>query len=196
MRRYRPFSYCCIRPISTRSLTTTTIYPCHSAGGTVRAFTGVRPPFIQGSFLRLICPLLTPVTLWAPLAVRSLVVSAICRVHLFVFPDQWAGLVRAMTRNVPDARVLFYRFPLIFRHVSVAVPYETQRASRGKHVSFRTRAPSIRAWPIVVRGLCPVLRTRPTRPASLDFCSSPRAFAVPCRSKATASPGPLPGTRL
>ena len=56
MRRYRPFSYCCIKPTSTRSLTTTTIYPCHSAGGTVRAFTGVRLPFIQGSFLRLNMP--------------------------------------------------------------------------------------------------------------------------------------------
>ncbi len=62
--------------------------------------------------------------------------------------------------------------------------------------TFRTRSPSIRAWPIVDRGLCPVLRTRPTRPASLDFCSSPHAFAVPCLSRATAFPCTVTDTWL
>ena len=79
---------------------------------------------------------------------------------------------------------------------------EMQRASRGfvlyplegyKHVPFCTRAPSIRAWLMAVRGLYPVLRTCPTRPASLDFCASPHAFAVPCLGKATAFPCTVTG---
>ena len=79
--------------------------------------------------------------------------------------------------------------------------FQLQRPTRrngppGVNTCLSTHERRLRAWPIVVRGLCPVLRTRPTRPASLDFCSSPRACAEPCRSKATASPGPLPGTRL
>jgi len=43
---------------------------------------------------------------------------------------------------------------------------ETQRVSRGKHMSFCTRAPGIRFRFTVVRGLYPVLRTHPTGTAS------------------------------
>ena len=41
----------------------------------------------------------------------------------------------------------------------------TWQISRGKHASFRTRAPSIPAWPMMDRGLYRVLPARPTRPA-------------------------------
>ena len=59
---------------STDNLLTTTIYPHHSAGATVRAFTRVRPPRFSlhaARYHRLLCPLLTPVARWAYLTIRS-----------------------------------------------------------------------------------------------------------------------------
>ena len=113
MRRYRPFSYCCIRQISTRSLTTTTIYPCHSAGGTVRAFIGVRPPFIQGSFLRLNMP--SADSRYAMGSPCGSLTRRLCKLSspiVCVSQPFGSGSSGGMTRNFPDARVLFYRFPL------------------------------------------------------------------------------------
>ena len=40
---------------------------------------------------------------------------------------------------------------------SITVLMDTRQISRGKHASFRTRAPSIHAWLIMDRGLCRVL---------------------------------------
>ena len=62
-------------------------------------------PKCEVIFVRVLsmCPLLTPVTQCAPLAVRPLMVFAFRRVHLFVFPTLWIGVVRRMTRYFPDA---------------------------------------------------------------------------------------------
>ena len=83
--------------------------------------------------------------------------------------------------------------PLTVRSVRL---WTTRQISRGEHAFLRTRAPSIPIWPIMDRGLCLVLQARPTKPAcrrsrlrGLGSCSSPRALAVPCRSRAASFPG-------
>ena len=87
--------------------------------------------------------------------------------------------------------------PLTVRSVRL---WTTRQISRGEHAFLRTRAPSIPIWPIMDRGLCLVLQARPTKPAcrrsrlrGLGSCSSPRALAVPCRSRAASFPGTAAG---
>ena len=74
--------------------------------------TGVRPPFIQGSFLRLNMPSAdSRCEVGSPygLLTRGF---CFCRDHLFVLPDLMIGLVRVTARDFPDAKGFFYRFPL------------------------------------------------------------------------------------
>jgi len=66
----------------------------------------------RARFPRLICPLLTPVTRWAPLAGRSLVVSACCRVRLVCIPNLSVRLARAMTRYCLTPGFCLTGFPL------------------------------------------------------------------------------------
>ncbi len=105
-----------------------------------------------------------------PVRIRSLTA-------MIIYPDHSvgdrSGLRRGETSAYYSNAARFHRLlcplltsatrwsPLTVRSVLI----DTRQISRGKHASFRTRAPSIPAWLIMDRGLCRVLPARPTRPA-------------------------------
>ncbi len=79
----------------------------------------------------------------------------------------------------------------------------TWEISRGKHVSFGTWMPSIRALPEMDRGFCLVLQAHPTMHAcrrsrlrGLGFYSSPHTFAAPCLDRAASFRSTVAGTPL
>ena len=124
MHRNGFFSHCRNESIRSTSLITTLIYPCHSAGGTVRAFTLAGYPRPG-----LLCPLLTPAyVMGSPLGLLTRLIRPLLRPPIRV-P---LGLAGGWDALPPDARDFVSPVSPIIRYLLATGSSETQRVSRGK----------------------------------------------------------------
>jgi len=197
---------CCHGLIRSSSLITSLIYPCHSAGGTVRAFTlaGLFPPRLNMPSADSHCVINAPCGLLTRLGHPSPRL-------LFCVPSPfWIRLINGLDAPPTDAGIFFLPvFPDIPVACSDGFP-PRRNGSPGVSSDCFQRTIVRYTWfgHVTDRGLCPVLRTRPgltppqiCLPSTLSdtghTCTSTRAFASGfLQAYITVPPLPLATLRL